>query len=454
MTEPLANIPFSQEAEESVLGAILISPAAGLDVPFLKPDHFFILRHRLIYEAILSLLGRSEPPDFITVQNELRSRGKLQDVGGPAYILHLINNTPTSIHAVAYAKLVYRAAIRRQMIAAADELRRAALDEMLSLEQVSGQAQTIVQEMIGASSDRHHEHTMADVVDELLTDIEEQLEHPERRPTVTTGFRELDYLLGGGAWAEDLLVVAGRPGMGKTALLINLALQAARVGKRVGVISLEMNAKSLVRRMIAMETGINLLKLRSGNLSQNEWAKVLPAAAALRPQQILTNDQPTQTVAQVHACFRRWQLMGGIDVAFVDYLGLLHSPEHLRTRRADEGRVRELDLMMRELKEMARTLGVPVWVAAQVSRKAEDRADKRPTLSDLRESGGIENTADVVAFLYRDVVYNGATESPNKAEIIIAKHRNGPTDTISLHYERSLTKFADARTQKINLSSL
>jgi replicative DNA helicase len=241
--------------------------------------------------------------------------------------------------------------------------------------------------------------------------------------------------------------------MGKTAFLLGIAMNTARVGVRVGITSLEMNADSLVLRMAAMETGINLQKLRMGNLSLPEWQKLLQAAPDLRKLPIVTNDAPVQTIDQIHAQARRWQMMYGLDLIILDYLGLLHSPDLPRGKR-DDNRVMEISRMTRGCKELARDLNIPVIMAAQVNRGPDARTDKRPLLSDLRESGSIENDSDVVAFIFREVVYDDATENPNKAEIIIAKHRNGPTDTVVLHYERALTKFLDARSQAVDLKAL
>jgi replicative DNA helicase len=452
-TPAVGLAPFSQEAEEAVIGAVLVDPAVWLELTFLTPDAFFIVRHRYIWQAMARLAGRQDQIDYLTVQSELRAMGKLQDVGGPTYLLNLVNNTPTSIHAEVYGRLVFRAAARRRLLEAAANLNRLALDEHMALEDVLDGAQQTVISVIDSTADSRFEHQMPDVVDRMLGRIETAMEDPAQGWALPTGYKDLDTLLAGGLWRGDLVTVAGRPGMGKTAMLLGIAMNTARVGVRVGITSLEMNADSLVLRMAAMETGINLQKLRMGNLSRSEWQLVTRAAPGLSKLPIVTNDAPVQTIDQIHAQARRWQMMYGLDVLILDYLGLLHSADQPRGKR-DDNRVMEISRMTRGCKELARDLNIPVVMAAQVNRGPDARTDKRPLLSDLRESGSIENDSDVVILLYRDVVYNDATENPNKAEIIVAKHRNGPTDTVVLHYERQLTKFLDARVNKIDLGAL
>lgn len=449
---PALAAPYSQEAEEAVLGAVIINPESLLDLDFLTSDDFFILRHRTVFKAMKRLQARNEPVEFITLQAELRGMNELTAIGGPAWLLSLTNNTPSSMYTEVYGRLVQRAALRRRMMTAANDLSLLAQNEGLSLDQVMERAQSVVFAMLDAGADSRHEHSMADMVDRLLARVEYTMENPGHRPALTTGFRDLDDLLSGGLWRDELTVLAARPAMGKTAFLLNTAVNMGRVGARVGITSLEMNEDALIMRMAATETGINLSTLRKGTLKNGEWPKLLEAAPALRALPIMTNDAPAQTVEQVHACIRRWQMRHGIDVAIIDYLGLLHSADTPRGK--DENRTREIDRMMVGLKNLARDIHIPVIVAAQVNRAVEQRQDKRPMLSDLRDSGGIEASADNVIFLYRDVVYDENTEHPNAAEFIVAKQRNGPTHTVRLHYERQLTKFLDSRVQHIDLSGL
>jgi replicative DNA helicase len=263
-----------------------------------------------------------------------------------------------------------------------------------------------------------------------------------------TGFRDVDELLGG-LQRSDLLIFAGRPGMGKTSFLLSVALNAAKLNARIAIFTMEMGNEQIVQRFVSMETGINTQRLRTGQLNQQEWSRFVQASGRLANLRVFIDDTPAMTPIQMRTKCRRLMHEYGLDLVIVDYMQLMNAGGGY-----ENNRVQEISFISRSLKELARELNVPVFSAAQLSRAVEQRQDKRPLLSDLRESGSIEQDADIVAFLYRDAVYNEATEFPNRADIIIAKHRNGPTGTISLHFEKSLTKFADARTQTIDLSSL
>lgn len=438
--------PFSEEAEQAVIGAVLINPDTLLTlISFLKPDHFFLLKHRMIFAACLALHHKREPVDFLTVQAELSAAGKLKDVGGAPALLNLVNNTPTSIHAEVYGQLVYRAAVRRRLLEAAARVTATAKDETLSLEDTLSTAQSILFDVLSEGKTGQHEQTAATMTDALLDYVEGLIEQPDRRPAVTTGLRDLDHLLMGGFWPSDVVVLAGRPGSGKTALMLEMATACAEAGVPVGITSLEMDADALMRRVASSRTGIPLAALRTGHVQPQQWAALLAAATKLRALPLITNDKPAQTVGQVYACLRRWKMETGLRVAFLDYIGLLHAADKTLTRKQQDNRARELDEMMTMIKQVARELKITFVVAAQLNRAVEQRADKRPVSADLRESGGLENTADIVALLFREVMYNEAVEDPNKAELIVTKHRNGPTDTVILHYDRELTKFSDAR---------
>ncbi|MFN8378414.1 MAG: replicative DNA helicase [Anaerolineae bacterium] len=439
--------PFSQEAEEAVLGAILINPDSYLSIAsFLTADDFFILRHRHIWDALSRISQRNEKPDFVTVQDELRAMGQLNDIGGPAFILNLINNTPTSIHAEVYARLVERASTRRKLLNAADQIKGFALDETLNLEKVVSESEAKLFGVTEASV-RRDIQPIGTAINEYFERVELLMQTPTAMQGLPTGFRDLDQLLGG-LQRSDLLIFAGRPGMGKTSFLLSVALNAAKVGARIAIFTMEMGADQIVQRFMAMETGINTQKLRTGQLNQQEYSKFVHSAGNLGGLPIFIDDTPSMTPVQMRTKCRRVQHEHGLDLVIVDYLQLMSGGGTF-----ENNRVQEISYISRSMKEMARELQVPVFSAAQLSRAVEQRQDKHPQLSDLRESGSLEQDADIVAFLYREVVYNEATENPNKAEIIIAKHRNGPTDTISLHYERQLTKFLDARPHKIDLSS-
>jgi replicative DNA helicase len=434
--------PYSQEAEEAVLGAILINPDSYLTIAsFLKVDDFFILRHQYVWEALSRINQRNEKPDFVTVQEELRGMGQLAEIGGPAFILNLINNTPTSIHAEVYARLVERASVRRKLLTAADHIKGLALDENLALERVVTESES---KLFGVteSTIRRDIQPIQIPLNEYFERVETLIQSPQEMQGLPTGFRDLDFLLGG-LQRSDLLIFAGRPGMGKTSFLLSVALNAAKVGARIAIFTMEMGAEQIVQRLVAMETGINTQKLRTGQLTQPEYSKFVQSAGILGSLPIYIDDTPALTPLQMRTKCRRVQHEYGLELVIVDYLQLMSGGGTF-----ENNRVQEISYISRSMKEMARELNVPVFSAAQLSRAVEQRQDKHPQLSDLRESGSLEQDADIVAFLYREVVYNEATESPKRADIIIAKHRNGPTDTISLIYENSLTKFMDVRTSR------
>jgi replicative DNA helicase len=445
---PGQQAPYSQEAEEAVLGAVMINPDAFLGVAtFLTTEDFYILRHAYIWEALARINERNDRADFVTVQEELSALGHLNDIGGPGYLLQLINNTPTSVHAEVYGRLVERAAIRRRLLIAADEIKALALEEDLPIEKVTSESESKLFHVTERNL-RRDLIPMREAISEYFERIEHLMQHPDEPMGLPTGFRDVDELLGG-LQRSDLLIFAGRPGMGKTSFLLSVALNAAKLGARIAIFTMEMGNEQIVQRFVSMETGINTQRLRTGQLNQQEWSRFVQATGRLANLRIFIDDTPAMTPLQMRTKCRRLTHEYGLDLVIVDYLQLMNAGSGY-----ENNRVQEISYISRTLKELARELNVPVFAAAQLSRAVEQRQDKRPVLSDLRESGSIEQDADVVAFLYREVVYNEAAEHPNRADIIIAKHRNGPTNTVSLHFEKSLTKFADARTQTIDLSNL
>ena len=445
---PVGQSPYSQEAEEAVLGAILINSEAYMQVAaFLRAEDFFILRHQYIWEALVRINERSEKGDFVTVQEELRALGRLNDIGGPGYLLQLANNTPTSVHAEIYGRLVERASLRRRLLGAADEIRAVALQEELPIEKVISQAETRLFNVTERGA-RRDLQPMSDAIDMYFEHIEYLMANPSAPLGLPTGFRDLDELLGG-LQRSDLLIFAGRPGMGQPSFLLSVALNAAKVGARIAIFTMEMGTEQLVQRFMSMETGINTQKLRAGQLSQQEWARFVQAVARLSNLRVFIDDSPAISPIEMRTKCRRMMHETGLDLVIVDYIQLMNAGGAF-----ENNRVQEISYISRSLKEMARELNVPVFSAAQLSRAVDQRADKRPQLSDLRESGSLEQDADIVAFLFREGYYNKAIEFPNRSEVIVAKHRNGPTDSVMLHFEESLTKFTDARTQKVDLSDL
>lgn len=440
--------PYSQEAEEAVLGAVLVNPEAFLGVAsFLQAEDFYILRHQYVWEALLRISERNDQIDYVTVLDELRALNHLDDIGGPAYLIHLTNSTPTSVHAEVYGHLVERAAVRRRLLIAADEIKALAMDEQLNIEKVTSDSESRLFRVTERNL-RRELIPMRDAINTYFERMEHLIQHPDEPLGLPTGFRDLDELLGG-LQRSDLLIFAGRPGMGKTSFLLSVALNAAKLGARILIFTMEMGHEQLVQRFLSMETGINTQKLRTGQLLQQEWSRFVEATGRLGNLNVFIDDTPAMTPIQMRTKCRRIAHEYGLDLVIVDYMQLMSGGGGFESNR-----VQEISYISRSLKELARELNVPLFSAAQLSRAVEQRQDKRPQLSDLRESGSIEQDSDIVIFLYRDVVYNEATEFPARADLLVSKHRNGPTGTISLHFEKSLTKFSDARTQTIDLSSL
>jgi replicative DNA helicase len=609
------TIPFSPEAEEAVLGAILTNPNAYFSVAaFLKQDDFFLLRHQYIWQAIQRIIERNEDFDYLTVGQELSDLGHLDEIGSIPYLMRLINNTPTSVHAEVYGRLVERAAVRRRLLKAAEEIKAVALDEELAIERVIEEAESRLFNVTESQNQRDL-IPMHEALSEYIDRIEFLMENRDQALGLPTGFRAVDTLLGG-LQRSDLLIFAGRPGMGKTSFMLSVVLNAARFGSRIAVFTMEMGREQIVQRLISMDTAINMQMLRLGQINNQEQSRLMEAIDRLSRFRVYIDDTPALTPLQLRTKTRRMARETGIDLIIVDYMQLMNAGGLY-----ENNRVQEISFISRSLKELARELNVPVMSAAQLSRAVEQRQDKRPQLSDLRESGclagdtlihlpdtgqyipirdlaskdgfrvsslnpdtwklepavvsqafstgtkpvfklttqlgrniratanhkfltvqgwkrldalkredcialpkfqiealafslttnnavvveglrplppahapvlgseicwdavvsvepdgeadvydltvpgnsnfvanniivhnSIEQDADIVMFLYRDEVYNEATEHPNQADIIVAKHRNGPTGVVSLYFDKKITRFLDATAQNIDLS--
>jgi replicative DNA helicase len=643
---PTQNVPFSQEAEEAVIGSVLVNPGMFATVAaFLKPDDFFLLRNNYIWEALLRLMERDEQIDYLTLIEELRAMNRLDGVGGEVYVIGLFRNTPTSVHAEAYGRLVERAAMRRRLMAAADEIRGLALNENMAIEEVVTSAESRLFNVTERQLKREM-LPLREAIRQYYDHVEYILQNPNDAVGVPSGFKDLDHLLGG-FQKSDFIIFAGRPGMGKTSFLLSVVLNAAYKGARTAIYTMEMGAEQIVQRIISMETGINMQKLRLGQMDAREWERFVEAIGRLGNLNIFIDDTPAMNPIQLRTKTRRLQHEYGLDLVILDYLQLMNSGSGY-----ENNRVQEISYISRSLKELAKEMNVPILSAAQLSRAVEQRHDKRPILSDLRESGclageslvylpdtgqyvpirdlcgktgfrvmslntetwklepavvsnswctgvkpvykmttqlgrtiratgnhkfltidgwkrldeltpddaiavpelsgshslwlkptgydfedsrsplkglvlanphiaeaqmisspfsglgtsaaghfsvwrqqpdsqilwdkivsiipdgetevydltvpnnhnfvseniiahnSLEQDTDLVMFLYRDIVYNEATEFPNQADIIVAKHRNGPTGTISLYFEKSITKFMDAAVRNIDLSEL
>ena len=436
-------VPHSKEAEEAVIGSVLINPDAYYDViEFLQAEDFYIHRHRWIFEAFTRLNERRSPIDILTVSEELDQMGYLGEVGGASFLASLINNVPTSMHAPAYGHLVEETAIRRRLLEAANNIAKAAYQEDITVETAIDSAEKAV---FGVSEQRSSSDLQP--IQKVLGDYYDRvgdLANQDETFGVPTSFRDLDRLLGG-FQPSDLLIIAGRPGQGKTSFMLSIAKNAARISKKhIAIFSMEMSNEQLVQRLISQETGINAQKLRLGRLEGNEWDLFAEAVESLGKTRIFLDDTPSITPTQMRAKCRRLHLEHRLDMVIIDYLQLMQGDYR------SDNRVQEVSYISRNLKQMARELNVPVLAAAQLSRAVEQRADKRPVLSDLRESGSLEQDADIVMFIYREDKDKDDTVLKNVAEILVTKHRNGPTGNVQLVFREHLAQFVDAATFQVD----
>ncbi|MCE1254236.1 MAG: replicative DNA helicase [Anaerolineae bacterium] len=438
--EEFQSQPHSREAEESVLGSVLINPESYLDVAqFLKADDFYIVRNRWIWETFTRLSERRIPIDNLTVTNDLDQRGQLAETGGPAYITFLISQVPTSLNAEAYGRIVEDKAIRRRMLAAANDMAQQATNQQQSVDTALGEAEKSI---FGISQRRTQKDLQP--IKKVLSDVYDRVDQLSRLGDeiygVPTGLVDLDRLLGG-LQKSDLLIVAGRPGMGKTGFMLSVAKNAAqKYKKHVAMFSLEMSNEQLVQRLIAQETGIDTQRLRTGKLNDDEWPLFIHAVEVLSDTHIFLDDTPAITPMQLRTKCRRIHLEYQLDLIIVDYLQLMSGDGR------NDNRVQEVSNISRNLKVLARELNVPVLTAAQLSRAVEQRTDKKPQLSDLRESGSLEQDADIVMFIHRPDAMEQESPKHNLAELIVAKHRNGPTASVELVFRGNLARFENAAT--------
>lgn len=432
-------LPQNIEAERGVLGSIIIDPEAIVQVAdFLAADDFYRDAHRTIYEVIVQLYEQREAADFITICDELERRSKLEDVGGASYITSLINQVPTSGNVEYYGRIVERTAILRRLIHAAGEIAAIAYDEVdanLALERA--------EQLIFGISQRHA-HSDFSPLRDLLSEYMHKLDQlHERRGAIVgvpTGFTDLDRLTGG-LQKSDLIILAARPAVGKTSLALSLAHNSAiKYQRSIAVFSLEMSKEQLVQRLLSMDAGVDQQRLRTGWIEDDDWDRIIFSMGTLSEANIWIDDTAGISTVEMRSKARRLQAEHGIDLIVVDYLQLMQSSV---SGKRNENRVQEISEISRNLKGLARELDIPVLALAQLSRAVESRQSKVPQLSDLRESGSIEQDADIVMFIYRDDVYNPESERKNIADIIVAKHRNGPVGEVSLYFQASQTRFHD-----------
>jgi replicative DNA helicase len=430
--------PQNIEAEQSVLGSLLIDPDAIIKVgSFLRPEFFYREAHQVVYSAILALQERRQPADFVTVVDELDRQGNLDLAGGPAYLTSLINMVPTSVHVEHYGHIVERTSVMRRLIAAAGEIAALAYRDHDEVDEVIDQAERMLFEVSRQRISRSLV-PIGEVIRGYYDRIEFLVEHKDETLGVPAGFADMDRLLGG-LQPSDLIIIAARPGVGKTSLAVSIACNAAlKSNSVVAIFTLEMSAEQLVQRMISSHTGIDSQRLRAGRIGSLEWEQFTRVSGVLSEAPIFIDDTPSPSPMEIRTKARRLAAEYDLDLIIVDYLQLMQGGD-----RRSENRVQEISYISRSLKALARELLVPVVALSQLSRAVEARHDRRPVLSDLRDSGSIEQDADVVMFIYRDELYNEDSDRANIADIIVAKHRNGPTDTISLRFDPSLTRFSD-----------
>ena len=429
--------PHSIEAEKSVLGAALLSKDALLDVvEIVKAGDFYDSNHREIFEAIQDLYRRSAPVDALTVSEELKKRNSLEMVGGRAYIASLSSGTPTTSNATEYAKIVVESAAIRRLISTADDIVTKGYESSMDAGQMLDYAERGIFEISQSRQKGQYAH-IKDVLLENIEIIDRASQMDGGLTGITTGFKYLDSMTSG-LQRSDLIILAARPAMGKTAFALSLALNAAvKGGASVMVFSLEMSKEQLGQRLLSMESKVSMQNLKTGRLERRDWDDINIALDVLSKANIHINDTAGINIMEMKSKCRRLKGEEGLDLVVIDYLQLM-TPEG----RADS-RTQEISVISRNLKLLARELDCPVLVLSQLSRAPETRTDHRPMLSDLRESGSIEQDADIVIFLYRDEYYNEDTESPGECEVIVAKQRSGPTGTVKVTWLDKLTKFVD-----------
>jgi len=428
--------PQNVEAERAVIGGLLIDPdAANKVIEFLQSEDFYRENHKVIFDAIVSLYQKNEPADIVTVTNELRSLGTLEKAGGASYLSAIVDSTPTAANIVHYAKIVHEKAILRRLITGATEITEMGYsDSLVDVDDLLDRAEGIIFE-IAQRRFKPSFYAVKDIVKDSFKTIEELYERKDVVTGIPSGFKELDRLTSG-FQKSDLIVVAGRPSMGKTALALNMVVNAAlETGISAAIFSLEMSKEQLMMRLLCSEARVDASKLRSGFLSEADWPKLTRAAGLLSETKIFIDDSPAMNVLEMRAKARRLQKEHNLGMVVVDYLQLV------KGIGAAESREREISEISRSLKALAKELNVPVIAISQLNRAVENRTDKRPQLADLRESGSIEQDADLVMFVYSDEFYNKDSDEKGIAEIIIGKQRNGPTGRVKLAFLAPYTRF-------------
>ncbi len=434
-----SHVPHSAEAEQSVIGSMLIDPACVADVlPVLRADDFYFTPNRTLYEAFVSMFTAGQTIDAVTLQEYLESRAQLEEVGGTAYLAQLVEITPTSAHVLEYARIVSERALMRSLAGVGTKITDMVASGEGNVRDMLENAERMVYELRRGRESRDLMHVRTVLLD-VMTGLEELYRNKGRLPGIPTGIEALDTYISG-LNKSDLILLASRPGMGKTSFALNIAFNAARQsGKAVAIFQLEMSREQLASRLLSSTSAVPLQKLRSGDIVGDEWSRIALATNLLSHQELYIDDNPGISVAEMKSKCRR--LGDRLGLVVIDYLQLMTGSKKY------ENRVTEVADISRSLKIMAKELNVPVLCCSQLSRATEQRADKKPMLSDLRESGSIEQDADIVMFLYREDYYNKESAQKDTAELIIAKNRHGSTDTIPLKWQGQYTRFGSVDTR-------
>jgi replicative DNA helicase len=438
--------PHNIEAEQSVIGCIVLDmevlPAvAGI----LRKDDFYREDHKEIYDAVMELYQKAQPVDLITVSDILKARGTLDGVGGLEYLTHLVNSVPTTANASHYAKIVEEKSILRKLIKTSSDIVNMGYEASEEVSVVLDRAEKRLFDILQSRNIRGFAH-IKEVLVETFNRLEELYNNKGHITGIPTGFIDLDYKTAG-LQNSDLILIAARPAMGKTSFALNIA-QYVAVHRNipVAVFSLEMSREQLVNRMLCSEVMIDSHKMRTGKLEDDDWQKIAKALGPLSEAPIYIDDTPGATALEIRSKCRRLKLEKNLGLVVIDYLQLMQGSGR------NENRQQEISEISRALKILAKEVNIPVIALSQLSRAPEARSEHRPMLSDLRESGAIEQDADLVMFLYRDDYYNQDSDKKNVAEVIIAKHRNGSTGTVELAWMEQYTKFGNLKKDGVRSS--
>ena len=430
--------PHDIEAEQAIIGSMLTDKDAVISaIEVLKPDDFYREDNKIIYEAILNLYNRSEPIDVITVRAELESMGKIDNVGGLEYLVELPDKVPTTANSMKYIKIVEEKSSLRKLIKTANEIIELGYNPTEDVDDIMEGAEKKIFNIM-QDKDQKGYSPLKDVLVESFTKLEELYNRKQHITGVPSGFTDLDYRTAG-FHGSELILIAARPAMGKTAFALNIATNAAlRANVPVALFSLEMSKEQLVNRILCSESMVDSNKIRTGKLEEDDWTKLAETIGPLSEAEMYIDDTPGINIMEIRAKCRKLKIEKNIGLVVIDYLQLIQG-----TGKRNGSREQEISEISRSLKILAKEIDVPVIALSQLSRAAEQRPDHRPMLSDLRESGAIEQDADIVMFLYRDDYYNEDSEKKNIAEVIIAKHRGGSTGTVELLWLGNYTKFVN-----------